>query len=380
MKLEELVQVSAAVASSSGRLDKISKLAALFALIPPDDLPTAIGFLTGVPRQGRLGVGWATVASARERQPASSASLDLRDVDAVFDKLASVRGKNSGSERARLMGDLFARATGEEQAFLAALMIGEVRQGALEGVILEAVAKAAGLPADKVRRAVMLAGDLGAVARAVLGDDREAALARYQLELFRPVQPMLSDSAPTLGDAMSACVPVAIEWKLDGARIQVHRRDEQVAVYTRNLNDVTAAVPEVVAAVRALPARELILDGEVIALAPDGRPHSFQTTMRRFGRRLEVEQLRAELPLTAFFFDVLLQDGESLVDNPLSERLKRLEQAIPATLRVPRIVTGDLDEASRFQGDALARGHEGVMVKRCRHRTQLADAALAGSR
>ena len=363
MKLEELVQVSAAVASSSGRLDKISKLAALFALIPPDDLPTAIGFLTGSPRQGRLGVGWATVAPARERQPASSSSVDLRDVDAVFDKLASVRGKNSGSERARLMGDLFARATAEEQAFLAALMIGEVRQGALEGVMLEAIAKAAVLPVDKVRRAVMLAGDLGAVARAVRGDDREAALSQYQLEIFRPVQPMLSDSAPTLGLAMSAGVPVAIEWKLDGARIQVHRRDEQVAVYTRNLNDVTAAVPEVVAAVRALPARELILDGEVIALAPDGRPHSFQITMRRFGRRLEVEQLRAELPLTAFFFDVLMHDGESLVDNALSERLKRLDDALPVTLRVPRIVTEDLEVASRFRADALARGHEGIMVK-----------------
>jgi DNA ligase-1 len=363
MKLEELVQVSAAVGSSSGRLDKISKLAALFALIPPDDLPTAIGFLTGWPRQGRLGVGWATVASARERQPASSSSLDLRDVDAVFDNLASVRGKNSGSKRARLMGDLFARATAEEQVFLAALLIGEVRQGALEGVMVEATAKAAGVPADKVRRAAMLAGDLGAVARAVLGDDREAALSRYQLELFRPVQPMLSDSAASLGDAMSAGVPVAVEWKLDGARIQVHRRDEEVAVYTRNLNDVTAAVPEVVAAVRSLPARELILDGEVIALAPDGRPHSFQVTMRRFGRRLEVEQLREELPLTAFFFDVLLHDGESLVDNALSERLKRLDDALPATLRVPRIVTDDLEAASGFRADALARGHEGVMVK-----------------
>src|SRR5687768_9913288 len=228
MKLEELVQVSAAVAATPGRLEKISKLAALFTRLPPDDLPIAIGFLTGWPRQGRLGVGWATVASAREREAAMASTLELRDVDSVFDQLLSVRGKNSGSERARLLGDLFSRATAEEQHFLAALTIGEVRQGALEGVMLEAIAKASGLPANNVRRAVMLAGDLGSVARVVLGDDRETALSQYQLELFRPVQPMLADSAPTVADALSAGVPAAVEWKIDGARIQVHRRDDRV--------------------------------------------------------------------------------------------------------------------------------------------------------
>jgi DNA ligase-1 len=363
MKLEELVQVSTAVAATAGRLDKISKLAALFTRVPPDDLPIAIGFLTGWPRQGRLGVGWATVASAQDRDAATESTLELRDVDRVFDQLLSARGKNSGTERARLLGDLFSRATAEEQHFLSALTIGEVRQGALEGVMLEAIAKAAGLPANDVRRAVMLAGDLGTVARAVLGDARETALSQYQLELFRPVQPMLADSAPTVADALSAGVPAAVEWKIDGARIQVHRRDDRVAVYTRNLNDVTAAVPEVVEAVTALRARELILDGEVIALAREGRPHSFQITMRRFGRRLDVAKLRAELPLTAFFFDLLFHDGESLVDNALSDRLERLDSVAPTSLRVPRIVTADLEEAARFQADALARGHEGIMVK-----------------
>src|SRR5216117_1315766 len=297
MNLEELVHVSAAVAATPGRLEKISKLAALLARVPPDDVPIAIGFLTGWPRQGRIGVGWASIASARARDAATTSSLELRDVDRAFDQLLAVRGKNSGSERARLLAELFSLGTADEQQFLAALIIGEVRQGALEGVMLEAIAKAAALPADRVRRAVMMAGDLGSVARAVLGDDREMALARYQLEIFRPVQPMLSDSAPTLSDALTVGVPAAVEWKLDGARIQVHRLDDRVAVYTRNLNDVTAAVPEVVEAVRALPARELILDGEVIALASDGKPHSFQMTMRRFGRRLNVLKLRDELPL-----------------------------------------------------------------------------------
>jgi DNA ligase-1 len=228
--------------------------------------------------------------------------------------------------------------------------------------MLEAIAKAAGVPASSVRRAAMMAGDLGVVARAVMSDG-EAALEQYQPEVFRPVQPMLADSASSLSDALSAGVPSVVEWKLDGARIQVHRRDDRVAVYTRNLNDVTAAVPEVVEAVLELPARELILDGEVIALAPNGRPHSFQTTMQRFGRRLDVDELRAALPLAAIFFDVLLHDGESLVDHPLSQRLERLDTIVPSSLRVPRIVTHDLEEVESFQADALARGHEGIMVK-----------------
>ena len=363
MKLDELVQTSAAVAASPGRLEKISKLAALLSRVPPDDAPIVIGFLTGWPRQGKIGVGWATVSAAREREPATAPTLELGDVDAVFERLMSVRGKNSASERARLLGDLFSRATDAEQQFLAALIVGEVRQGALEGVLLEAVAKAAGLPADKVRRAAMMAGDLGAVARAALGDDRATALSQYQLELFRPVQPMLADSAPTVADALTEGVPVALEWKLDGARIQVHRQGDRVAVYTRNLNDVTAAVPEVVEAVRALAARELILDGEVIALAPDERPRSFQLTMRRFGRRLDVAQLREELPLTPFFFDLLFHDGETIMDEPLSVRIERLDTVLSAPLRVPRTVTADLEEAQRFQADALAHGHEGVMVK-----------------
>jgi DNA ligase-1 len=363
MKLDELVRVSAAVGGSPGRLDKISKLADLLSRVPPADVPIAIGFLTGWPRQGKLGVGWATVTSARDRAAAMVSSLELRDVDRVFDQLLTVKGRNSGAERGRLLGELFARATPDEQEFLGALLIGEVRQGALEGVLLDAVAKAAGLPADRLRRAVMMAGDLGTVAGAVFGEDREAVLARYRLELFRPLQPMLADSAPNVRDAMSPGVPAVVEWKIDGARIQVHRLADRVAVYTRNLNDVTAAVPEVVEAVLALPAHELILDGEVIALAADGRPRSFQTTMRRFGRRLDVAHLRAELPLTPFFFDVVVHDGDSLADSPLSERLDRLDRFAPDSVRVPRIVTADAEEAARFQAEALARGHEGVMVK-----------------
>jgi len=363
MKLHELVRTSTAVASTPGRLAKISTLAAFLKQLDAEEIGIAIGFFTGWPRQGKLGVGWSTIASAQGQAPVSVPVLELRDVDRVLDQLQLVSGKGSSKERLRLLTELFARATTDEQQFLSAITIGEVRQGALEGVLLEAVARAAGLPSDRVRRAVMLAGNLGAVAFAVLKSGGEAALAQFQVELFRPVQPMLADSAPNVSDALAQSEHVVIEWKLDGARIQVHRRDDRVAVYTRSLNDVTAAVPEVVEAVSALPARELILDGEVIALAGDGKPLPFQVTMRRFGRRLDVATLRKELPVAPFFFDLLWCDGEDLLDRPLSERLQRLDAILPGAMCVPRITTADVDEAKRFEADALARGHEGVMVK-----------------
>jgi DNA ligase 1 len=363
MKLEELVRASSAVAATSSRLEKISALATLLKRLSIDEIPIALGFLTGWPRQGKLGVGWAAVTAARGHEPSDMATLELRDVDAAFDQLTRIRGKASGIERSRALGDLFSRATIDEQRFLAALLVGEVRQGALEGVLLDAVARAAEVSSDRLRRAVMMAGDLGTVAHTVLSGDADAVLARYQLEIFRPVQPMLADSAPTIADAVIRGTPVAVEWKIDGARIQVHRRDDRIVVYTRNLNDVTSVVPEVIDAVRALPCHEVILDGEVIALMSSGRPHSFQDTMRRFGRRLDAAELRLELPLSVFFFDVLLHDGDSVLDLPLIERLDRLDHTIPPALRVPRIITDDVDEAARFQEDALARGHEGVMIK-----------------
>ena len=363
MKLEDLVSVSADVAATPGRLDKISRLADLLTRVSQDEVPIAVGFLIGWPRQGKLGVGWSAVSKAREHPPAPVPSLELRDVDVVFDALASTSGRKSTSERARILAELFTRATAAEQSFLSALLVGEVRQGALEGILLEAIAKAADLPAGQVRRAAMMAGDLGTVAASALGDNRHAALAEYQLQLFRPVQPMLADSAPTVADAMHGEERVVVEWKIDGARIQVHRQDDRVAVYTRSLNNVTDAVPEVVEAVRRLSAQELILDGEVIALTSDGKPLSFQDTMRRFGRRINVLKLQDELPLSPFFFDVLFIDGTTVIDDPLSRRLELLDSVIPESLRVPRIVTASVEDAQRFQADALQRAHEGVMVK-----------------
>ncbi|HSA81564.1 MAG TPA: ATP-dependent DNA ligase, partial [Geminicoccaceae bacterium] len=265
-------------------------------------------------------------------------------------------------ERLRLLSELFARATEPEQDFLLRLLVGELRQGALEGVMIEAIAKAAKLPASEVRRAAMLAGDLEVVAQAALGEGA-AGLARFAVQLFRPVQPMLAQPAEDAADALARLGEAAFEWKLDGARIQVHKGGDQVRVFTRKLNEVTGAVPEIVEVARALPAPELILDGEAIALRPDGRPQPFQITMRRFGRKLDVEAMRAQLPLHCFFFDALALAGETLIDRPGRERLAALDAALPGEVRIPRIVTGRLEDALAFIKDALERGHEGAMAK-----------------
>jgi len=365
VRLGDLVSTSLLIAATSGRGKKIELLADLLRRLAADEIPIAIGFLTGWPRQGKVGIGWATLDAARPPNAATGPSLTLAEVDQAFTALKSVKGSNSAAQRRSLLGDLMARATAEEQQFLFALAIGEVRQGALEGVMAEAVAKAANLPSDRVRRAAMLAGDLGAVAHAVLTAG-EAGLAHWSLQLFRPVQPMLADSAPNVADALREFgdgVAAALEWKLDGARIQGHKQGDRIAIYTRSLNDVTPAVPEVTEAVRAFPAQELILDGEVIALDKDERPLPFQVTMRRFGRRLDVDGLRGELPVVPFFFDILRLDGEDLLDHQLHQRLTRLDAIVPAAMRVPRVVTADVDEAKRFEAAALERGHEGLMAK-----------------
>ncbi len=362
MRLAQLVAVSERVAATTGRLDKVGRLADLISRLAPDEIPIAVGFLVGTPRQGRLGVGWATLRDARPEITELSADLLLADVDQAFDRISRVKGKGAAAERQRLIGELLDRATPRERAFLGALALGEVRQGALGGVMADAVAKAAGLPAASVRRATMLAGDLGVVARVAMTEGA-AGLAGYRLELFRPVQPMLAGSARDVPDALGQLGRAGFELKLDGARIQVHKSGAEVRVFTRNLNDVTDAVPDVVELIRPLAAERVILDGEVIALAADGRPRPFQETMRRFGRKLDVDALRQELPLTPFFFDLLHAEGQDLLDHPYAERGDRLAAVLPPDLIVTRLVTDRLDPALAFEADALARGHEGVMAK-----------------
>jgi DNA ligase 1 len=361
MRLADVVAASSAVAGTSGRLEKVSHLADVIRRVPPDEIETVIGFLSGAARQGRMGIGFASLSGLRDVPPADTSSLDIRDVDAAFDRLAGLQGAGSAARRAELLRELLRRATHDEQDFLIRLLFGELRQGALEGVLTDAVAKASGIAAPRIRRAAMLAGDLATVAQTALVDG-EGALSRFVLQPFQPVQPMLADSASDVSGALEALGEASFEYKLDGARIQVHKVGDEVKVYTRNLRDVTPAVPEVVTVARAMPAREVVLDGEVIALRENGAPQPFQITMKRFGRKLEVDRMQAELPLTPFFFDALYVDGTALVDEPLSRRVQVLDDVCRRHM-VPRLVTSDATVAAEFAGRALAAGHEGVMAK-----------------
>jgi DNA ligase-1 len=362
MPLGHIVQTSARVAEAGGRLVKIGHLAAALRQAGAAEARVAVGLLTGVPRQGRVGIGSAQLRQARAVPAAVAPALTLGEVDAALERILAIKGKGAAGERLRALQELFGRATEAEQDFLVRLLVGELRQGALEGVMVEAVAKAAGLPAADVRRAAMLAGDLGVVAEAALGESA-AGLGHFAVQLFRPVQPMLAQPAEDTEDALARLGEAAFEWKLDGARVQVHKGGDEVRVFTRKLNEVTAAVPEIVEVVRTLPARELILDGEAIALREDGRPQPFQITMRRFGRKLDVVAMRRQLPLRCFFFDALAQDGEPLIDRSARERVAALDVALPAALRIPRMVTGRVEEAEEFVKGSLAQGHEGAMAK-----------------
>jgi DNA ligase-1 len=365
--LADLVDAANRVAATSKKLQKIGILGELLARASPQEAVIAGAFLTGGPRQGRIGIGPALLHQVRP-PAAAEASILLEEVDASLGAIAGVTGSGSGAARAEMLGALLARATEAEQDFLRRLLFGELRQGALEGVVAEAVAKAAGIPAAAVRRALMVSGSLGEVAAAAIHGG-EAALSALGVELFRPLQPMLAQTASTVGEALELLGEASLEAKLDGARVQVHMVKSsqsgvsEVRVFSRRLNDVTVAVPEVVEAVAALPARELILDGEVIALRPDGTPHPFQVTMRRFGRKLDVNGLRGELPLSPFFFDCLWLDGASLLGAPQRERVSALAALLPPEQRVERVVTGDPAAAEEFLRATLARGHEGVMAK-----------------
>jgi len=371
MRLADVVDVSRAVAGTAGRLEKIAHLADLLKRTPADDIAIVVGFLTGDARQGRLKIGYAQLTAMRDVPPAPAPSLDIRQVDDAFERLAATSGAGSARARAEQLRDLLGRATSGEQDFLIRLLFGELRQGALEGVFVDAVARAAGLPAADIRRAAMLSGEIAPVARAALAGGA-AALSRFALQPFQPLQPMLADTAADVEGALADLGEASFEYKFDGARIQAHKVGDEVRVFSRNLRDVTVAVPEVVDVVRAMPAESIVLDGEAIALRPDGSPLPFQITMRRFGRKLDVDRLKTELPITPLFFDALYLDGSSLVDEPLSRRFATLmEQARgrdpegggPRITLVPRIVTASADEAAAFAARALASGHEGVMAK-----------------
>jgi ATP-dependent DNA ligase I len=360
--LADLVETSRRVAGTSSRNAKTAEIAQCLRRLAPDEIAIAVSYLSGETPQGRSGIGYALLRDAQPAGTTDSPELTLRDVDATLAEVAATSGTGSKAGRARLLSALLARATEPERDFLYRLFIGELRQGALESLMIDAVAAAASLPVASVRQAAMTAKGAAPVAHAALTEGA-AGLRRFGLALMQPAAPMLAQPASDLDSALRAFGTASLEWKLDGARVQVHKAGDEVRIFTRNRNDVTASAPEIVDAVRAANALELILDGEAIALKPSGAPQPFQMTMRRFGRSLDVPDMQASLPLSVFFFDCLRIGAETLTGAPASERFEALSRTLPASLLIPRIVTGDAQTAEAFYDDAVARGHEGIMAK-----------------
>jgi len=361
--LATLADTSRRVAATPARLATIRELAALLGELAPEEIGIAVHYLSGEMPQGRIGVGPAAVSRAAAVEPARLPTLSIAAVDERLTLLAAHGGDGSAARRAHGLGELFALATEPEQRFLLQLLVGELRQGALEGVMLEAIAAAARLGVAQVRRAAMYARDLGTVAQAALLGGA-AALERFKLELFVPVAPMLAQTSPDVGTALRQLGgEAAFEWKMDGARIQVHKGAHEVRIFTRGQNEVSAALPEIVELARTLPAQALILDGEAIALDAAGRPHPFQITMRRVGRRLDVEGLRGGLPLRAFFFDCLRIEEQSIADRATRDRYQALTSVVPTEALMPRLISRAESSAREFYDAALAAGHEGLMAK-----------------
>jgi DNA ligase-1 len=352
----EVATTSAAVSATRSRSAKLTALADLIVRLEVDEVEPAVAILSGAARQGRIGIGWATVSST-EFDAASEPTLTVSEVDETIDRLAALSGSGSAGERGRQLADLLCRATAQEADLLRRLLIGELRQGALEGIVTDAVARAAGVPLEAVRRAAMLAGDLPSVARLALTGG-EAALGEVGLSVLRPVLPMLAATSADVAAALESTGRASVEWKLDGARIQAHRHGDEVRLYTRNLNDVTSRLPGIVDLVRSFPSDQLVLDGEAIGVTADDRPDRFQDTMRRFGSHGD----GAAAVLVARFFDILHLDGDDLLDRPLSDRLEVLDRVV-GVAAMPRVVTDDAEEGAAFLDTALGLGHEGVMVK-----------------
>jgi DNA ligase 1 len=361
--LAEIVQASQRVGATAARRVKVSELAALLKLLTTDELDIGVHYLSGEIPQGKIGIGYAAVRAAAATPAADLKNLSIAEVDDKLSELAAMHGGGSAARRAAALEELFSRATAPEQQFLLRLLIGELRQGALAGVMVDAIAAAAELPIATVRRAAMYSRSLGAVASAALRDGTEA-LAKFQLELFSPVSPMLAQTAADVAEALREIHgAAAFEWKMDGARIQVHKLGKEVRIYTRSLNEITAAIPEIAELARTFAEHTLVLDGEAIAFDASGRPHPFQVTMRRFGRKLNVEASRSALPIEAFFFDCLHFGAESIASCTTQERFLALTRAVPASRLIPRLVTDSEPAARAFYEAAIAAGHEGVMAK-----------------
>ena len=351
--LAEVVGASKNIADTSSRSRKVAILAELLEELDASEIAITVGLLSGIPRQGRIGVGYSTIYGI-ERQPAVEPSLTIDDLDRAIADIQAATGTRSAARRRHVLGELLARATEPEADFVKRFFTGDLRQGALAGLMADAVAKAAGVPADTARRALMLSGDLTRTAEIALTEGEEG-LRKVGFELFRPILPMLASTADSVADAVSSFERSSVEWKLDGIRIQIHRRGEDVRVYTRNLNDITAALPGIVDAVLLLRVQQAVLDGEALWMNQDG-PAAFQDT---------VSQIDSDAPpegIKTFLFDLLHVDGDDLLDIPLRDRAARLEALAPQ-LRIPAVITSDPAEGQRVLDESLSAGHEGVVVK-----------------
>ncbi len=351
--LADVVTASRLVGETSSRSRKVAILAEILRKLDPGEVPICVAFLSGVPRQGRVGIGYSTIY-ALDPEPAEDASLTVIDVDREIGEIERTTGPGSAVVRAALLAQLFARATADEASFLRRLFTGELRQGALAGVMADAVAKAAGVPGELARRALMLSGDLTRMAEIAMTDGEEG-LRRIGFEIFRPILPMLASTGATVAEAMSGFARSSVEWKLDGIRIQIHRREEEVRIYTRNLNDVTATLPGIVEVALSLPVRQAVLDGEALWMR-DGAPAAFQDTVS------QIDSDGSPEGIVTFLFDLLHVDGEDLLDAPLTERAARLASIAPGSV-IPAALTSDPDEGERVLAASLAAGHEGVVVK-----------------
>ena len=391
MLLRELVETSAKVAGSPGRKAKVGAIAELLAKVPPDEVPIAVAFLSGELTQRQIGVGYAALTDLTPQartgpgdEPGSASAgpgasttptLTLADTDATFEAIGAMLGPGSQAQRRAKLATLIGQATETERNFLFRLIAGDLGQGALEGVMTEAVAVAAGVPAQEVRRANQLRGSLPQVARAALAavtdgagsEGVTAVLQAFTLAVGQPIRPMLAASAPTIDAALAKITSAALDWKIDGIRIQIHRQGPRVWVFTRTLDDITERVPEIVEIARTLDVESAVIDGEAIALRPDMRPYPFQVTSARVATQAATAgagaQAARSVPLTAFLFDLLHVDGQDLIDQPASDRFGRLASIAPERLLVPRIVTSDVAQATEFFADVIAKGHEGVVVK-----------------
>ena len=362
LKLHHLVRVSSTVAATRGRNAKRDALAEAIRAMAPDERGVGVAYLSGALPQGRIGVGPAALGDSATVPSAAAPTLSVRQVHAALERIRGATGAGSAAVKREALGALFGQCVPEEQLFLVRLLVGEVRQGALDGAMVEAIAKASGCSAASVRQAHMLLGNLPHVADVAMTEG-ESGLRRIRLAVGTPVQSMLAQTASDVGDAVAGLASALIDYKMDGARVQVHKAGANVAVFSRQHNDVSASVPDVVEAVAAMPADSLVLDGEVVAFDSSGRPLPFQTTMRRFGRRQHVAALRRELPLVPYFFDCLHADGEDAIGLPLNERVLLLDTFVPEGLHMPRAVTSEASVGRDFLQAALDAGHEGVMVK-----------------